>query len=295
VAPQLKPVVRSILAHTTSNPGITRAVSAVTRTGLVPEFVWKRLPVDRTFFVPAEAGIGGFSYSADRADGIGRALFWRGITAWEQETVPVFYRYARQSRSIIDIGGNTGIYSLIACAANPSARVRCFEPVPQLIDIIRKNIQLNGWESRCELYGQAVSDQLGSVKFHVPLLRVPKSGSLHVEGFRGHAGRLIDVVVTTIDAVCADDQEPVDLVKIDVEGFEDKALQGMTRVLDRSRPHLIVECNPDGPFKNVEAILSAFNYRFFHLRKDGAVPVPHIVPDPEQRFRNYLCTCPDRP
>jgi FkbM family methyltransferase len=293
VAPQLKPVVRSILAHTATNPLLTGALAALTRNGLVPEPIWKRLPVDRTFYVSAEGGIGGFHYCADPADGIGRALFWRGITAWERETVPVFYKYARQARNIVDIGGNTGIYSLIACAANPSARVRCFEPVPQLIDIIKKNIALNHWEARCEVSGQAVSDEQGSVKFHVPLLRVPKSGSLHVEGFRGNAGRLIDVTVTTIDTVCSE-QETVDLVKIDVEGFEDKALQGMTRVLDQSRPHLIVECNPDGPYKNVEAILSAFNYRFFHLRSEGQVPVAHIVPDPDQRFRNYLCTCPDR-
>jgi FkbM family methyltransferase len=255
--------------------------------------VWKRLPVDTTFYVPVVEGIGGFHYCADRGDGIGRALFWRGITAWEHETVPVFHKHARRSRKVIDIGANTGIYSLIACAASPSSRVLCFEPVPQLVEMIKENLELNGWQHRCEVDARAVSDREGSVKFHVPPLRVPKSASLHVAGFRGHVGRLIDVVTTTVDTVCAGEDD-VDLVKIDVEGFEDSVLRGMTRVLDRSRPHLIVECNPDGPFKNVEEILSAFDYRFFHLREDGAIAVPHIVPDPAQRFRNFLCTCSDR-
>jgi FkbM family methyltransferase len=293
VAWHFKQFVRNILARVTTNDRAAAAISALSGKGLVPESVWMRLPIEKTFYVPAVADIGGFYYRADRDDGIGRALYWRGISAWEQETVPVFYKYAKRSRNIIDIGANTGIYSLIACAGNESVQVQCFEPVPLLVEILRDNIRLNHWDNRCSVYGQAVADQRGSAKFHVPVGRVPKSASLHPDGFRGSAGRLIDVAVTTVDAACVN-KDQVDLVKIDVEGFEDKVLQGMTQVLDSSRPHLIVECNHDGPFKNVESILSAYNYKFFHLRKEGVIPVPHIIPDPNQKFRNFLCIGRDR-
>lgn len=130
------------------------------------------------------------------------------------------------------------------------------------------------------------------MQFHVPFCDLPTSASLHSQGFRGCKGALIDVLVTTIDTVCSED-ERVDLVKIDVEGFEDKVLEGMQRVLTTSAPDIIVECNPDGPFQSVETILAKFGYHFFHIRREGPVAVDKIVPSETGCYRNFLCTVQD--
>jgi FkbM family methyltransferase len=151
---------------------------------------------------------------------------------------------------------------------------------------------MNGWEDRCQALSVAVANVEGSAKLHVPFGDVPKSASLHSQGFRGYEGSLIDVPVTTIDAICSE-SERVDLVKIDVEGFEDKVLEGMQQVLADSTPTIIVECNPDGPFAAIETILTRFGYRFFHLRREGPVAADKIIPDKKERDRNFLCTVYD--
>jgi len=100
---------------------------------------------------------------------------------------------------------------------------------------------------------------------------------------------VIEVETTTIDnAVGVDDR--VDLVKIDVEGFEDKVLLGMNGVLRTSKPDLVIECNVDGPYKAVQAILASHSYLFYHLRKGGPEVVEKIRPDPREEDRNFLCT-----
>jgi hypothetical protein len=63
----------------------------------------------------------------------------------------------------------------------------------------------------------------------------------------------------------------------------------MTRILGHDRPVIICECNPDGPYRAVEATLAAHDYAFFHLRAPAPVRTSHIAPDPEERFRNFAC------
>ncbi len=274
---------RALTSHGTAR-SILRRVSEV---GLLPESVWRRLPVDGVFTVSLGAGIE-FRYSSNPGDGIGRALYWKGTASWEADTIPVFVELARRSTRFLDIGANTGVYTLLACAVNPSVRVTAFEPVPQVFEILCKNIAVNRWQDRCQTRNEAVSSWVGLTAFHVPQGDVPTSASLHTRGFRGISGRLIDVSVTTVDAVCAE-HEAVDLVKIDVEGFEDRVLEGMQRVLANSRPAVILECNPDGPFRVIQGLLGHFGYRFFHLRGGAPVPLADIVPDVTERHRNVLC------
>lgn len=279
-------VLRAVGANAITRPTLL----ALARTRLLPKAVWKRLPIDRTFRVRLPDGAD-FRYAAVAAEDIGRGLYWRGLSGFEHETSRVFYDLAARARVVLDIGAHTGLYTLLACAANPRAHVVAFEPVPELFRRLAAQVKLNGWEQRCRLLDRAVSDESGSAQLHLPHGALPTSASLNLEGFRGCDGALIPVELTTVDAVCAD-EETVDLVKIDVEGFEDAVLRGMQRTLSRFRPAIVVECNPDGPFREVERILIGHGYRFRHLRADGPVEVDRIVPDVSERYRNFLCTAP---
>lgn len=143
---------------------------------------------------------------------------------------------------------------------------------------------------RVELYRYAVSNFVGTSKFHVPYADIPTSGSLNPQGFRGYSGRVIEVEVTTVDQVVGN--STVDLVKIDVEGFEDKVLEGMENTLLRSKPSLIIECLPDGPYKKVEVILKHFGYQVYKLSLKGPKMAKRV--QPRRDHENFLFIHPDR-
>lgn len=267
---------------------LRRGVRRLTHAGLVPDKVWHRLPVVDDTFTVALPGGGAFRYRAWPGDAIGRAFYWRGVASWEASTIRVFLELAARSRLFLDIGANTGAYSLLACARNPAIRAIAYEPVPRVYERLVENIELNALGQRCVARQVAISDHQGTTRLHVPHSLIPSSASLARDGFRGIAGELIDVDVTTADRD-TEGEEPVDLVKIDVEGFEHHVLAGMPRILGKHRPVIICECNPDGPHREMEALLGPHEYAYFHLRGHGPVRQAHIEPDVQELHRNYAC------
>jgi FkbM family methyltransferase len=243
--------------------------------GFLPPAIWKRLPVEVVFPVKLPDGRS-FFYSATPNDVIARALYWRGLKDWESETIPVFYKMAQSAQIVLDIGANTGFYTLLACTANPNARVIAFEPVPRVYEKLMEHIRINHFDGRCEAHRMAVSNFVGTAQMHVPFGDLPTSASLNTDGFRGFSGILVEVPVTTVDAVMGD--QPVDLAKIDVEGFEPQVLEGMRMTLRRFRPALFIECLPDGPYREVEEILKNLGYQIYLLSHNGPIQVEQVVP-----------------
>src|SRR5260370_25620164 len=84
-------------------------------------------------------------YELGPRDTVGEVLYWYGLKRFEPSTVPLFVELARKSRGVLDIGANTGLYAVLACAANPAAKVFAWEPVPYLAQKLRNNISLNGF------------------------------------------------------------------------------------------------------------------------------------------------------
>lgn len=284
-------VIEAMLGRMVASMVAGGLIRSITRPGLVPNWFWRKLPVERTFAVSLPQG-NTLRYRSSGRDAIGRQLFWRGLKGAEYETIAVFWELARRSRLVLDIGANTGLYALLACAANPDARVVAFEPVPGVHERLVRNLELNGVCGRCEARQEAVSSAEGTAEFHVDFGDVPTSSCLDPQGFRGHDGYLLRVPLTTVDAVCSGG-ERVGLVKIDVEGFEHEVLKGMQRVMSRWAPAIILECHAEGPIQELESILSGFGYRFFALCKHGPVAVDRIVPDPRRVYRNFLFTAHD--
>jgi FkbM family methyltransferase len=277
---------RSIARAAVEHDAVRRAVRSLALRGAVPPAVWCRLPAEGIFRVPTSHG--DFLYDATPGDGLARSLHWRGIRAYEAETLAVFEHIASRGGTVVDVGANTGAYTLVACAASSEVDVVAFEPVPRLMTRLRRNVELNDWENRCRLLDVALSDSTGTADFVLPTIDVPTSAHLAEAAYRSHEGDVVSVACARLDDVLGD--EDIRLVKIDVEGAEDRVLAGMPRLLANPRPEIIVECLPEGPHRAVQRILEEQGYRFLQLRASGPEPVEAIVPDPDRRFRNILCT-----
>jgi FkbM family methyltransferase len=255
---------------------------------MVPRFLWRKLYVARPIEMRLPDGKS-VRYQSRHGDAVGRQLFWQGALAYEPETTRVFLALAPAMRVLLDVGANTGWFAVLCCAANPHCRAYCFEPVPHIFEALKANVAINRFAHRCTAVMAAVGEHNGRTRFHVPYGDFPTSACLNPHGFRNCKGELIDSELLSLDTFL-DPQMPVDLVKLDTEGFEDKALMGMLRIVQRHVPDIIVECNPDGPYRQIQRLLSPCGYRFFHLLESSARERSTIEPDVQERFRNYLCT-----
>lgn len=279
--------VRRLLGAASAFDTVSNGLRLLSSRGLLCNGIWKRLPVERRFQVELDGG-DSFEYSSIAGDQIGRALFWRGIDGFEAETWRVFYQSCKSARLVLDVGANSGVYTLLACCANPTLRVLTFEPVMRICSRLADNVAINGFTSRCDIFSSAVSDYVGDGVLHVPDGGMPSSASFHVEGFRGVQGTHVTVPVTTLDRAVGPNCHRVDVIKIDVEGFEDDVLRGMSRIFSQSRPTIFMECNPDGPLTAVQGILRKYDYVFHHLLPGGPKRTDCIRPDLRERYRNYL-------
>jgi len=257
------------LAQTLEQRLIHWPLWVLSRLHLLPVHIWSRLPVTFEFeVVLAEAE--SFRYRGEIEDGIARALYWNPGGSWEWQTLRVFRSLAKTSRVVLDIGAHTGVYSLLACAVNAHSKVIAVEPCPVVYRLLQRNIMINGFSSRIQPLALAASSMKGFSKLYVPA-KFLTMATLRPDGWGGVLGDPIEVPCATVDSICSEILgESVDLIKMDVEGWEDRVLQGSQEVLAKDSPVLIIECAPEGPLKEVGRILSTFSYRFFSLH--DAVP-----------------------
>jgi FkbM family methyltransferase len=158
-----------------------------------------------------------------------------------QET-GAFRREVHEGATVIDIGANIGYFTLLfARLVGPTGRVFAFEPEPTNFDLLRMNVELNGY-SNVTLIPKAVSDISGTGRLY--LAKHKGDGRI----FDSHDGR----ESIPIDTVRLDDffhgyQRSIDLIKVDIQGAEPAALRGMTKLIERHpQVRIILEFWPIG-------------------------------------------------
>lgn len=126
-----------------------------------------------------------------------------------------------------DIGANVGLYTRIfAEKAGETGRVYAFEPIPTLFgELCRRTAEFH-WVKNEQI---AFSDFDGSSR----MLKGKTDRLGHLENFPGEANEndSFDVKVMRADSYVEASKTIPNLIKIDVEGFEEEVLGGMTRLL----------------------------------------------------------------
>lgn len=281
----------------TRPPRVRRAVRSFVRALPLPEALLHRLPVQGSFAFEAYGSE--FTYTAGLNDGVGRALFWRRAEDYEPETLPIIVEYLRSAKTFLDVGANTGVFSLIALGVNPHVSIHAFEPAGTVFEALEANVQANPSGERVICNRLAVGSEVGAVSLHVPS-DTWGNARMGTDGFRGLEGSVEQVQCTTLDAyVASRDLEAVDVIKIDVEGLEHLVLEGARNTLREHRPAVVCECLPEADVERIELILRECGYRPHHLVAAGPQPVDHLAPDVTDRFKNFLflpagCSPPGR-
>jgi FkbM family methyltransferase len=158
----------------------------------------------------------------------------------EPFTVKLFREHVTPGLTVVDIGAYLGFYTLLgARGTGPAGNVYAFECDPVNYRFLLHNLRLNGLDDAVVASSAAVSDRAGSLPFFGGGWDL-STGSLWQES-RG--GSVVDVASTTLDRELHG--RPVDVLKMDIEGGEPRALDGMQTTIAAS-PNLVmfVECNP---------------------------------------------------
>lgn len=166
---------------------------------------------------------------------------------------------------VYDIGGNIGFFSLISARlAGEGGHVYAFEPLPENVDCLRRNLRTNGFEN-CTILDLALSDRSGQDDL---LLSKESGGStISVEDRPPDFAGTLTVRVATADALVESGEiRPPDFVKLDVEGAEMQVLRGMKSVIETYRPGILFEvddadeANLAKKFSDITAFLEIAGY-----------------------------------
>lgn len=210
-------------------------------------------------------------------------LYWRGLLGHEGECMQAWIRLAQTARCVLDIGANTGLYSLAAGAVNDSASIHAFEPVPRIAAIARDNTALND-SMNITIHEAAVGAATGKALLHDPGGDQPSSASL-VEGFIKATSKSFEVNVLTIDSFRDNQNIPhVDLIKLDVEGVEELAFAGMEKTIEACKPSILVEVLDTRPtlMDRIQALRET-GYGVYYMTSSGLKSCGPDITVPENR------------
>jgi FkbM family methyltransferase len=200
----------------------------------------------------------------------------------ELAVTETIYRLVRAGETAIDVGANLGYHtSLLAHRVGHEGTVHAFEPHPALYARLFDNV---GHLPGVRLYEQAVSDHEGTAFLNQPDDFARNMGCSSV------ADRGIPIRMTTIDETIPDD--PIGLMKIDIEGHELAALGGGANTLARTR-HVVFEEIDPLPTPVSENLESA-GFRVYRIaeawRGPRLVEPRALRPETQWDAPNYLAT-----
>lgn len=230
----------------------------------------------------------------------------------------------RTSQVAVDVGCHKGAYTYwMRRRVGPGGAVYAFEPQPQQVAYLRNVFSAMSYDN-VEVVPLALTDHVGSRTLFLPsglgkthgaslefsaVMRSPSSAATANKLPQAAApspsppalSPTLTVDVTTLDDFFAAKSHRPNFLKIDVEGHELAVLHGARRILEGSRPAILLECEarhrPDHDARPVFAFLESLGYAgtFFHNRVrrplsefDPAVHQHLNEPDPVFLPRGYV-------
>jgi len=174
----------------------------------------------------------------------------------------------------IDIGAHMGRFTLLgARSVGKNGLVLSLEPDQRVFQQLLENISLNKYQNIISLPVAAFNDN-DLVSFKISktsgwssLTDMHKDSifnEVHIPAFK------LDTIIESLKI------ESVDLIKIDVEGAEDKVLEGATKILEKFIPKLLIEIHENESWSKCEKMLGDHGYEYEVIHRDPTSPEFHF-------------------
>ncbi len=242
---------------------------------------------------------GTLSFRCDLGEHIGSHIFWRD--AYSVDVLRCLDRVLTPGMTLLDVGANQGEVTLFAAKRLSRGRVIAMEPVPwlhvRLLENVRANLFTNvellqlGLGQRSAtvpIYSQVEKFHDGTINSGLPSLFRGGSRSAHTE----------NVEIVSLDVLArAHPIEPLDVMKIDIEGGELDALIGGEGTILAHKPRILLELAEENCRRAGHSMIDLMEwvtgrgYDTFRLGGDGrAIP---LVTGELRQSQNVLCEVVD--
>jgi FkbM family methyltransferase len=217
---------------------------------------------------------------------------------WEPHVSVLFRRLLKPNDVCVDVGANTGYYSLLASRiVGPGGHVYAIEPALEAYSLLVENVELNGLRNVTPLQIAA-----GATSGHVHL-HAGDGGDIRSTVIAPDADADVPsgvrVPMSDVPAVVPPAElDRLRMVKIDVEGYEVEVLRGLVALYQRSaRPSILVELHTGAIEPALEILAGlgqARGLRLYDIAADGVVadvsarPVAELAGTLEGRYERHL-------
>lgn len=209
----------------------------------------------------------------------------------EETTTELFRKTAKKGDVVLDVGANIGYFTLLASSiVGTEGKVYSFEPEPRNFGYLTKNIALNNY-SQTMAWQKAVSNQPG----HVKLFLCPYDTGHHTiqqfEGIRSYNPQLagqkeefVEVEMVRLDDLFSSKLKPVNIIKMDVEGAELLALEGMEGIIKSNENlvmfleffPLLIKKMGHSPEAFLKKLFAEFGFTIFIVADDYSMESKHL-------------------
>jgi len=166
--------------------------------------------------------------------GVSSSLLSRGDYDWE--AISWLLPLVDPASHIVFVGAHLGALLVPVAVRSGSRKIVAFEPVPNTYRLLTLNLALNGLAG-VTAYQQAIGDTAGEVRFTQNPIN---TGNSRVSS----TGEIVVPVSTLDEALTREAWTHTDLLVLDTEGFEARAMRGAARTLAQTR-YFYVEYSPE--------------------------------------------------
>ncbi len=175
----------------------------------------------------------------------------------------------------VDVGANTGYYTMLMAARVKKGQIHSFEPVPLIWHLLKCGILLNGFKHICA-NNLAIASCNGESTFSQA---IDSAYSSLIPVGRKAQENQITISVDTLDNYVANrGLDRIDILKVDVEGAEARVIQGGAAIFGsvKKRPRVAMfevynpNLRPYGSSVNeIVRMMEGFGYKPFFVSKKG--------------------------
>ncbi len=242
--------------------------------------------------VTIHSKVGDFYMSHPERCSIAKKFFWtRGIREPAEDWIALdlFANLAKCSNAVLDIGANSGLFSLVAAKSNPDAEIIAFDILPEAYHILIDNLILNNSLGKVEiqLTGVGPKEKVFYAPFNNISSEMPTALSLDYKAISSHQVR---VPIKTLDEICIPRFVGKKLcIKIDVENTEADIFKYGCDTLAIIKPDIICEVIPSArQIEIYDKILEDCSYRKYLITNNGLKRFDKIKPD--IRYKDWFFT-----